>query len=686
MNRNHFADFLVLGVGPLVRWLVSTLRAQGIAFGGKRSHARSADLILPSALLSAVALVLMGIALSTSKGGALAVATATAVVGAIYLHWRLVDGKYLVGLAGVGLLMLGLLSIHGYDEVTSRLDDLTSGSIEAADRGEGRRKVWAANVRAIEHGGLTGSGAGSHREICPVYLDEPTTLEYTHAENGYLQIATENGMVGVVLLAAGIGLCATWCLLCLGRLQEAPQQLCFGAAAAGLAASLVHSLVDFVWYIPACLCVTLALAVCVLRLAQLSLPAGGQARTRFEFSWPSWLECAAVASMLGGWTVYAYFGPAMAAIHWDRYCRDAVARADLFADQLSPLARPLTAGDAALRDPLTDSIRHHLEQTIRWDPSCARAHLCLAALLVQQFELAQQAADNAMPLQQIRDAAQSSQFESPAGLRDWLDRAVGANVKLLDVAYAHARQAVALSPLEGDGYVLLANLAFLNYDRSAATEAYIAQAQLVRPYSGEVMFEVGKHYYVHGDYDKGMREWAMCFANSGKHQLLIVNLLAGRMPARDFLDAMHPDWSTLREIWARYRQPGQEQDRAELVAYAAKVTERDVHEQTGIPPEYIWLWQASMYSDMNQKEQALTCLENAYQCNRYIYRVRYELGYALMDVGKYSEAEPHLRWCLARRPENRGLRAAILEISKLRTAERNANDFATNDGGNHSAL
>ena len=29
MNRNHFASFLVLGVGPLVRWLVSVVRAEG---------------------------------------------------------------------------------------------------------------------------------------------------------------------------------------------------------------------------------------------------------------------------------------------------------------------------------------------------------------------------------------------------------------------------------------------------------------------------------------------------------------------------------------------------------------------------------------------------------------------------------------------------------------------------------
>ena len=114
------------------------------------------------------------------------------------------------------------------------------------------------------------------------------------------------------------------------------------------------------------------------------------------------------------------------------------------------------------------------------------------------------------------------------------------------------------------------------------------------------------------------------------------------------------------------------------MAYAAKVTERDVRKKGDMPPAYMWLWQAAMYSDLQQKDQALACLEHAYESNQHIYSIRYELGYALKTAGKYSEAEPHLRWCLARRPENKGLRAAILEISKLRTAERSSNDVAQN--------
>lgn len=680
MNRNHFANFLVLGLGPLVRWLVSTLRTQWVAAGRRNSPHGPATLVVPGLLLAAILLVQFAVALSLSKGGALALVTATTVIGAIYWRWQLVDSKYLGGLVGIGLVMLGLLSIYGYEEVTSRLDAFTAGSIEALDREEGRRTIWAANIEAFEHGWLTGSGASSHREICPVYLSKPTANEYTHAENGYLQVATENGIVGVALLMAGIGLVGGWCLLCLRRLDDPSPQLCFGAAAAGLAASLIHSLVDFVWYIPACLSVTLALAVCTLRLAQFSLPSADQIRTAIALARPRWLECTAVATMLGAWTIYAYFGPGVAAIHWDRYLRDVVAGLSVLDNQALTVGQKLTESEAAMHNSLADSMQHHLEQTVRWDPSFARAHLNLAARYVQRFERAQQDAKNVMSLPQIRDAAQASTFASAAEREDWLRRAFGGNVELLCRAHAHAHQAVALSPLEGDGYVFLAELGFLAGEEPRRAEACIAQAERVRPYDGDILFEVGKQALFKGDPETAMREWAKCFGSSGSHQLRIVNLLAGRIPASVFLEMLQPDWRTLRDVWASYRASGRTQDLDDLVVYAAHVTQRDVRTKGNIPPACIWAWQAAMYSELGQEEHSLACLEHAYECDQHAYHVRYELGCALKKAGRLVEAEPHFRWCLARRPENKGISAILLEISKLRLAQRESDRLSVDAG------
>jgi tetratricopeptide (TPR) repeat protein len=627
-------------------------------------------------LTVAVVVVLTAIALSLSRGGAIALFAAAAVLSAVYWRWRLVDARYLGGLAVLALVMLAILSVYGYDRVAKRFDEFSEGTIDAIDHGDARRTVWAANVSAIQNGWLTGYGAGSHRDVCPVYLTESTSKYYSHAENGYLQIVTENGVAGAVLLASALALCGGWCMACLMRLTGDAERLAFGAAAAGLAASAVHSLVDFVWYIPACLSVTLLLAVCVLRLAQLAAEGAGVReqgtasreqgvpRSSLWLSRPTWLELAAVAIVAGGWTVYAYFGPAIAAVHWDRFLRASVANSRLVRAQLSALDDPQESIGPVSAEPLAEIMLTHLEQVIAWDPSSARAHLKLAGKYLVRFEMAQQQSENAMLLGQIRDAALSSNFASSQELRDWLRRAFGENVQWLYRAYDHAGQAAALSPLQGEAYLYRANLCFLENAPPPVVEAYVEQGLRVRPCDGDVLFEVGMHKLMTGQLEAVISIWAKCFRDSGDHQLRIVETLAGRIPAAVFIQEFQPDWRTLREIWARYRQLGQPQDLTELVSYAAEVTKRQVAEETGIRPAYIWLWQASMFHDVDRPDDALLCLEQAARSGSHNYAVRLALGQALMKAGRFNEAEAHVRWCLARRPENKSLSAALVEITK----------------------
>lgn len=665
-NRNHFASFLVLGVGPLVRWLVAMFRAMPGARGHRREPTGLTDWLKHTLLLAGLVVVLLAILLSCSRGGAMALATAALTVSAIYWRWHLIDAKYIGGFAVVAFVMLGLLSLYGYDEVTNRLDDFVSGSVETLDRADGRRKVWTANVTAIERGGLFGSGAGSHLAINPVYLAEPTTKYYTHAENGYLQIGTENGFVGITLLAFALALVGSWCCAGFTRIQDTAAKLSFGAAVAGIAASLVHSVVDFVWYIPACMSLTIALAAATLRLVQLAMPAEWQPRVIRILPRGRWIECTALATLAGGWTVHAFVGPGIAAVHWERYQRDVVARSRLFRDSSLPNAKTPTASELAILAPLEDALERHLRDTLAWDPSFARAHLRLAACYVQRFENTQQDAVNVLTPTQIRDAVFAAEFPSPAAQQAWLRRAFGADIDWLARAEAHARRAVTLSPLEGDGYIFLANLGFLAGDPPARVAACIGQAERVRPYDGEVAYEAGKQALVDGDLESAMRYFARCFASPGAHQLRIVGLLAGRVPANVFLEELHPNWLTLREIWAAYLAKGRQEDLQSLITYAAQVTERDARANSSFRPAPLWLYQAQLHADFHQQDRALACLNQAYALDPQLYDVRRALGFAQQAAGNYAEAEPHLRWCLARRPNDKALTAAVRELSKLR--------------------
>lgn len=595
MNRNHFANFLVLGAGPLAAWLLESIREQSQKrIKNRRPLAFSAS-IVPLLLGIALAIVLFAIMLSLSRGGTMALITAVVVTGFIYARSGLVDTRYLALFVGLTVVVLGLLSVNGYDEVARRLNTLTQGSMEAVDRNQGRRKIWNANLAAIQDGGLAGAGAGSHSMIYPIYLPESIPGEYTHAENGYLQVATETGAIGAVLLLAGMGLCGSWCLTCLCYGRSEMEQLCFGAVCGGLAASAVHSIVDFVWYIPACMSVTVVLAGCALRLANLAASGQGQgasgaqpltARLSFGYRF-----AAPIVAATGVWMVWTFVGPGIASIHWDRYLRVSVANANLSEQTLKKLVDNLD--DAPIveqnRAAMLQSMLRHLECAVAWDPDFAAARITLATNQVNEFERRQRTSANAMGVAQVRDAAFSSLFKSQQELRGWLERAFGEDCQLLELALENAHAGLASSPLSGDGYLALADLCFLEGAGPTRVAAYIDQGLRVRPYDGDLLFEVGKQAMASGDVEGAMRQWTKCFGVQGDHQLKIVYLLAGRIPAAVFIDGFHPDWHTLPGIWARYRELGQPQDLVDLIVYSAGVAERQVRENDGIPAGDIWL-------------------------------------------------------------------------------------------------
>jgi predicted Zn-dependent protease len=87
-------------------------------------------------------------------------------------------------------------------------------------------------------------------------------------------------------------------------------------------------------------------------------------------------------------------------------------------------------------------------------------------------------------------------------------------------------------------------------------------------------------------------------------------------------------------------------------------------------PAFVWYWQSQLFSDLDRKEQALFCLQHAYELDPRQYFIRYALGRALFTSGRFAEAEPHFRWCLARRPADKNLTVALATISKARNDHR----------------
>lgn len=645
INKNHFAHLLALGVGPLV-WCLAR------DFGAPKSELeRLAQRVRPwrkAVVALGLAVVVFAGLMSLSRGGVAMIALAGAVSGAAMYRAGLLGWKSLGSMAGIVLLVGFSLAIHGHRQVTERLDDYAALSLEALDTDGGRRAIWQADAVALKDYFVFGSGVGSHREVYPMHLAEPFETEFTHAENGYLQIALECGIPGIALLLIALANIGAWCA---GPLRDPRSQRLFACAAAvtaSLLVSAVHSLVDFVWYVPSCMTIALVLAACAVRLWQLNRPDRAPAPWRLPRAAP--LAACGLIAIAGAWIVRDRTVAAIAAPHWDAYLRFALTP-EAKAGHVKPDLRVI----------------EHLRQVTAWTPGDARAHLALAEACLQHFELVQALSANAMPLGQIRDAALASKFESREALDAWLARAIGENRQFLDLALWHTRRALASCPLQGQAYVYLAELCFLNGSNDMLKPALIDQALRVRPYSGSVLMSAGSEAALAEDLPRALEYWRRAFRTGPIAQRQFIEMWAQmQLPVEIILSEFDPDLPAVRLMQACYAARAQDEQVRTLLTFRARKCEQAAQAMLGAQAAPLWLELHNVYRELKRPQPAIEALRQAATLTPNDFATRHLLAVSLFEQRQFAESEQHLRWCLERRVEDQQLRELLANAVKGR--------------------
>ncbi|QDU87402.1 O-Antigen ligase [Pirellulimonas nuda] len=664
-NRNHFAHFLALGVGPLA----------ALACGALASRKPEPQLGRPANPLAfdprrwapvvGLATVIAAVLLSGSRGGTLASAASLGVATLWLVLRGMLNPRFGWSLLAVAAAVLGVVSCTKYEGVTDRLEDLAS--VEEVDPEGGRRVVWAANIAAEKHSPWLGYGAGSHRFVYPLYLDVPWPREFTHAESGYLQVATETGLVGAALLLAALGVVAVW-ILRMARPARAPATETWlePAVAGTLVASGLHALVDFVWYAPALLGLTVLQLAVACELAR--RPGGAQVAWRWR---PSPLGVTAGVAALGVWAIATLLPAAAAAGAWDRYVR-----ASQTARQLSLQLAQATEDDQAVQSAsharYINALKiEALREAVAGNPHDARARVRLAGALLQQFELTATDAGNVMSHTQARDAALTAGFAGPDETIAWLRRAFGERGLLLSEAYGHARQAVRLAPLEGEGYLYLADLTQFappaQRDRAALTQQGLA----ARPYSGRVQFLAGVQQQSLGRYDEALALFQSAFARPGSQRERIALIFATQISAAEFLEAFQPDGPLLRTVFLQYAARGDEGDMKALANYTQRLADES-HDLTPRGRSAIWRHASEIYRNLGDNEQAIVCATRAYELAPGDFYNRLHLAASFVAAERFDDADPHLRWCLSRRPDVEAPRIWLAQGTKHRARQARA--------------
>ncbi|WP_164100401.1 O-antigen ligase family protein [Candidatus Laterigemmans baculatus] len=643
-NRNHFAHMMALGIGPLIY-----LALGNPPFAQKWERGTAA---------AGLALVGLASLLSYSRGG-IAVVALSAVLSGLLMP-RPAGRKWMGGIpaalisAALIIAWIGVaLAINGGGRVVERLGTLSSGSLESIS--SQRWMLWQAMGRAIEASPLVGYGAASHSEVYPSFLEQGTENRYTHGESGYLPLQLENGLLGSLLLLLLVVLGIGW-LRRGWRSGGVAERRILAAIAGPLAASLAHSTMDFVWYIPACLATTLVLLACASSLSRLS--AEGERRSSES---PA-EECPAGVwnfSSLGrvglgfavlGWCFITLLPAAKAAFYWDAYRR---------------IVRTESDSEVA-----ADKLAHAhwlLQQAAVRNPADGVVHTRLAQLSVAMAEASSGSGAPISSLALLQEAWLQGRHEQAAEI--WRTLPLEARQRLLE-ADAHVARAIAETPLQGSAYVTAAEIAFLGHDRLPAADVLLEHARRLRPHSGSIALRSGVVQARAGDVQACIASWRYGFQADRSERHATLKLLSDRLPAGLLVTLLQPDPEGLRDIRWHFESTG---NTTALRALAPDLTEgiaRVARARQEIDRQREGLLEASRFA--GQYGLPARAIELAEEAIR-IAPGHYEAHRLLVDLyrqqNRMAEAEAEVQWCLRRRRDPQ-LEAIQTELVRLRLASR----------------
>ena len=252
INRNHFAGFLEM-ILPLA--MVLALRCTHVLFkntsgGGStfRKIASRTELVSVAFWLFLAILISVALVLSRSRMGILsALVSLVAILALAGTSTAGPRARAAVG-AVFFLCVLGLIVWIGSDPVMSRFETLGQ---EYTLSGQSRVSIWRDTLRLIRQHPFVGTGLGSFFVVYTSVQTAFLNLFVEHAHCDYLEVATELGLPGAILVFGSI----FWVLAQTARryrkLQERFDKAVSLACIGSITAILVHSLADFNLYISA---------------------------------------------------------------------------------------------------------------------------------------------------------------------------------------------------------------------------------------------------------------------------------------------------------------------------------------------------------------------------------------------------------------------------------------------------
>ncbi len=730
-NRNHFAQFLALSIGPLIWWTMAsrttkpdaTRQLKGLG-PATSNHSRFENIVDAKMLMMICATggVVVSIMLSLSRGGMMAAGLASVVCMVSLWKSGRMSAPIAVIIIGVGGIAISGIMIVGKGKVEDRIEQLASADADNVDPGNARRAIWKADSLAVKAFPLLGCGVGSHRYVYPVYMQDLVDFRgtiFSHAESSYIHLTTETGLAGLALVALGMFFVISRILWHLIKRNDHERIAALAAVMASLAAGIFHAAVDFIWYVPAIVVVTIVLGVAGLRLCT-----GFRSELGIPFPRLGWL-IAGLACLLVLCRAQPDLERRVAGERcWNAYkitssdlitnAASAAEMSDLVdeTDDTSENMPSEASGAVTPKQEATDIASYDqsamdesnfrdlttrinlLMKGAKTDPQHLDTLQELSLLSLKMFQLRQRVSDNPLSEVQIRDAAISN-FNSTSEMHAWLKKAFGRNVKLLMLSDQTARRALALCPVKGEAYMILLHTNFLTDAQDKNRESLMNQALLTGGYDPYVRYFVGDCLLTEGKTDAALEQWQFVFHSSPEFRTEVCRNLSRHLPVEFVITTFKPTDFELDEVLTAFLETGRKEEIEKLLYVIKDVTQKALEsppdEQTTTisgestpaknPDKYVNLlmvghkaaYQIELY------QQSETMLNLAIKCDESSYWPHHALGILLLKLERFAEASEMFEWCHEQNPGDTNIEELVVE-SRRRAIQKRTNVRAASYG------
>ncbi len=673
INRNNGGGYLVLCLAASVGL---TLWCLGHFFNAwdltARSHRNPREGIrsrITTRIVSAVAelnaqtltwltiagLLVAAICCTLSRGSVLAMLAAVLVTVAVMIvsQRRGLAILWPVAAMAVGLSLIGWVGLS--DEVGARLATLFDDETIQ----QGRWPHWQDGLKAASDYPRAGSGLGTYRFVYAQYQERLAEVWFRYAENVYLQVLVEGGIIGLALLLSGLSLigASVWRLLKYG---DDLTTLAFAVTGVfALAGQMVASMFDFGLFIPANFLLFALLCGAL---------AGSAARLRSHRtvcgSWRPALNRGATILTASGLIAGCCWSMSeiRTIVPAEKALRDV-----RLAGELQELSAPLLA--------------HHIEALtgagqIRPDDTELRRRL--AELWLQRYQV-----ETAEELQ-ARTSFKANdprliQLASPLLIhqRAWLYersempdemdalRQSTAVQKNLAPALKHllaSRQACPLLPEVHCGIAqLCALLGPVSQD-----EIHISRTRRLAPGNPDMLYLSGLLDFQAGRFPEAYAAWKASLSLSPRYLSPVLQIAGAGLAAPDAVEELLPDSPELLVDLAvrQFATAGMEPIREQLLARAEALLP-----VSNLPAAEQLHLQGSILAIREAYPEAILSYKQAVNLRSYEVDWRYELARLLQKQGFLDEAHEHARRCARLEPREMKHRKLLEEIHHTRLTQ-----------------